>query len=123
MSFVYDVTTDRGKVRRILGDTVDSGHLLEDAEIDFFLTDASSNLWHAAANALDSLANIEARKLSAYSRGAISITRETAQALREQAKQLRAVADSQFTEELVELAYEPFSLQRILFDRVLTEGV
>jgi len=36
MAFNYDITTDRGKVRLLIGDTVDVGHQFEDDEIDAF---------------------------------------------------------------------------------------
>jgi len=38
VAFTYDLTTDRGKVRLRLADTVDDGHVFTDAEIDYFLT-------------------------------------------------------------------------------------
>jgi hypothetical protein len=38
VAFTYDLTTNRGKVRLRLADTVSDGHVFTDAEIDYFLT-------------------------------------------------------------------------------------
>ena len=56
MAFNYAIGTDRGKVRLLIGDTVDSGHQFEDDEIDAFLTMASSSLLLAASYALEAWA-------------------------------------------------------------------
>ncbi len=56
MAFNYDITTDRGKVRLLIGDTVDAGHQFEDAEIDAFLLMASGSLLTAAGYALEAWA-------------------------------------------------------------------
>jgi len=37
VAFTYDPTTDRGKVRLQLVDTVDDGHVFTDVEVDYFL--------------------------------------------------------------------------------------
>lgn len=52
MSLAYDVTTDVGKVRLIIGDTDATAYVFEDAEINYFLTDNSNNIALAAADAL-----------------------------------------------------------------------
>ena len=56
MAFNYDLTTDRGKVRLLIGDTVDAGHQFEDAEIDVFLAMAGGSILIAAAYALEAWA-------------------------------------------------------------------
>ncbi len=59
MSFTYSLSTDRGKVRLKIRDTDTSDALrqiFQDDEIDFFLTEAGSDLNLAAAGALDSIA-------------------------------------------------------------------
>ncbi len=56
MAFNYDITTPRGKVRLLIGDTVDVGHQFEDDEIDAFLTMASGSILTAAGYALEAWA-------------------------------------------------------------------
>lgn len=79
MAFNYDITTDRGKVRLLIGDTVDAGHQFEDAEIDVFLTMAANVILIAAAYALEAWAATESAALDsekvgdyAYTRGAVN---------------------------------------------------
>ena len=59
MSFTYDPTTDRGKVRLLLGDTdtaTVAHQIFSDAEIDAFLSIESSEVYAAAAAGCESLA-------------------------------------------------------------------
>jgi len=119
LAFTYDITTNIGKVRRLIGDVDHDSALYRDNEIQFFLDEALDNLYYAAAEALESLANIEARKLSSYSRGGIAISRQTAVQLQQRAQQLREIGQTKYTEELTEIAWAPWSLQQILIDRAL----
>ena len=56
MAFTYDIDTNRGKVRLLIGDTNASDYQFEDDEIDAFLSMASSTLLLAASYALESWA-------------------------------------------------------------------
>ena len=59
MSFTYDLTTARGKTRLKIRDTDTADvtrQIFQDDEIDFFLTEAASDLNLAAAGALDAVA-------------------------------------------------------------------
>ena len=59
MSFTYDPTTDRGKVRLLLGDTdtaTAANQIFSDAEIDAFLSIESGEVYAAAAAGCESLA-------------------------------------------------------------------
>lgn len=62
MAFTYDVTTDRGKVRLLIGDTNSLDPLLADAEIDYFLTTYSSNIKISAIHAARAIAASLARE-------------------------------------------------------------
>lgn len=62
MAFTYDVSTDRGKVRLLIGDTDTNDQLLQDNEIDFFLTQANDNVYLAAAYAAEAIAATFSRK-------------------------------------------------------------
>lgn len=52
MSFTYDPATTVGQVRLSIADTVDEGHIFEDAEISAFLGLSSQSVAYAAARAL-----------------------------------------------------------------------
>ena len=52
----YDITTNVGKVRLLIGDTDSTDEVFTDAEITYFLTSNSSNITLAAADACDAWA-------------------------------------------------------------------
>lgn len=56
MAFTYDASTNRGKVRLLIGDNDSTDVLLQDDEVDFFLTDTSNNLYLAASFAAQAIA-------------------------------------------------------------------
>lgn len=64
MSFVYDPTTDRGKVRLLVYDNTDGtwkvDYNFQDADIDAFLELNSDDVWLSAAEACRSLAVLAA---------------------------------------------------------------
>jgi len=59
----YDISTDAGKVRLLVGDTNTAAAVFEDSTIDAFLSLESSNVYAAAALALESLAANRVRVL------------------------------------------------------------
>ena len=75
MTFTYDPTTDRGKIRLLIGDvdtvTADN-QLFSDAEIDAFLSFENSIVRLAAAQALETMASTEAMVLKVITRGDIA---------------------------------------------------
>ncbi len=94
MTFTYDPSTSRGRVRLIIPDRIDSSHLYEDDEIDTFLTLESANLRRAAALALETAAADNALVLKAMSLMDISTNGPAvASALMARAAQLRKQAD------------------------------
>ena len=64
MSWTYDnnITTDRDKVRLLIGDTNEADQQLQDGEINFFLS-SESNVYRAASKAARALAGFYARKV------------------------------------------------------------
>lgn len=52
MAFVYDPTTDRGKVRLLSYDKDSTSYDFTDADIDAFLEQNADSIWLAAADAL-----------------------------------------------------------------------
>ena len=72
MACTYDITTNRGKVRLKVGDTSTTACVFSDAEIDYFLTQASNNVTLAAAALLKAwaakyTASATAEKIGDYS--------------------------------------------------------
>ena len=49
----YDITTNVGKVRLVIGDTDESNEVFTNDEINYFLTENSNNISLAAADALE----------------------------------------------------------------------
>lgn len=86
------ISTTRDKLRVILGDTDTDNQRFPDDRLDFFLTERNNNLYHAAADAMDS----EAAKWSvAYdfeTDGQVFNRSKVAEACRAMAKQFRARA-------------------------------
>ena len=78
MAFNYDITTDRGKVRLLIGDTVDAGHQFEDDEIDAFLAMAGGSLLTAAGYALEAWAAAITDSLKSEKIGDYAYTKDTA---------------------------------------------
>ena len=56
MTFTYDLTTDRGKVRLYAQDTVSANAIFPDDEIDAFLLANSNDVYASAADALEIIA-------------------------------------------------------------------
>ncbi len=96
MAFTYDLDTSRGQVRLLISDTAVSDPTLQlftDAEIDVFLA-LHANVKRAAALALDTIAANLAMVMRVMKSGQDSTDgKATAEALRAQAKALRAQAD------------------------------
>lgn len=84
--FTYDLTTNLGKVRNMIGDATDTGHILEDADINAFITQTGSDLYAAAALCLYRIASSKALLAKKKSAGDYS---EDLTAI---AKEVRAVA-------------------------------
>ena len=56
MACTYDITTNRGKVRRLINDTSTTSCTFPDTEIDAFLVMASNSILLAASYAAESMA-------------------------------------------------------------------
>lgn len=57
MSFTYDVSTDRGKVRMLCTDRDETNPIFQDAEVDAFLAIEGGSVRLAAALALETIAS------------------------------------------------------------------
>jgi hypothetical protein len=90
LTFTYDLTTSRGKVRLYAQDTVTANAIFIDDEIDAFLTANSDNVYLAAADALDIIAANQAYVLKVITNNGLSTNgASVAAALRETAKTWR----------------------------------
>lgn len=60
MTFTFDPTTSRGRVRLLVPDAVTPGHMFEDAEIDAYLAMNDDEVRLAAADAIETIAGSNA---------------------------------------------------------------
>ncbi|MBI4708238.1 MAG: hypothetical protein HY761_10010 [Candidatus Omnitrophica bacterium] len=103
MAFTFDPTTNLGKVRFLIGDMTDSGHVFEDATINAAISFTSSDLYAAAALCLYSLSASKAllakRKAAGkYSEDLTAIAkecRETAKAYEEKSRSIPSEAQAE----------------------------
>ena len=95
MTFTYDPTTDLGRVRLLIPDTVSTDAYFEDAEITAFLSLNDGDVRLAAAQALDTLASSNALILKVITQNGVSTNgAAVATALRAQAAELRRQAEA-----------------------------
>ncbi len=97
MAATYDVTTDRGKVRLLIGDTdvtPETDAQFTDAEIDAFLSMASQDLKLAASYALESWASSESGAMKTEKIGDYSYGKDSAGVKMALAKKYREEANS-----------------------------
>lgn len=120
MAFTYDTSTSLGKVRNMIGDATDTGHILEDADINSFITIADSDLYRAAALCLYRIAASKAllaKKKTAgnYSEDLTAIAKE----VREAAKIYDDMSKSVPAEAQAEVFYTDFNYNEILKNKAL----
>jgi hypothetical protein len=94
MSFTYDVTTSRGKVRLLITDTDSSDYVFEDAEIDAFLSMKSSDIYESGALACETWARSQAKLYKMDQEGDRTIQRYTPTELLKLAQAIRIAAQS-----------------------------
>lgn len=122
MSFTYDTTTNLGKVRNLIGDSVDSGHQLEDADINAFLSMTSNDLYKSASLCLYRISASKAllakrKQAGNYSEDLTAIARE----VREVAKLYQTMAESIPAEAQAEVITTDFSYREVLLNKVLRD--
>jgi hypothetical protein len=118
MAFTFDITTNLGKVRFLISDMVDSGHVFEDATINGALSLAGNDLYKAAALCLYSLAASKAllakRKTAGnYSEDLTAMSREC----RETAKEYEQKALNTPAEAQAELINTDFNYRTIVINK------
>lgn len=113
MPFTYDLSTDRGKLRLKIRDT-DTANLdrqiFQDDEIDFFLTEAVSDLNLAAAGALDAVAANAALLAKLEKIGDYTIdSKAMAEAVMKVAAHYRGLSEGAPAFDVAELNLSPFN--------------
>ena len=114
MSFTYVLSTNIGKVRNLIGDTVSATAILTDEEITAFLSLRGNDLYQTAATCLYRMAASKAllakkKKAGDYSEDLSAIAKE----LRAQAKTFEELALSIPAEAQAEVAVTDFNYREI----------
>ncbi|RJQ04822.1 MAG: hypothetical protein C4551_10105 [Bacillota bacterium] len=131
MTFSYDLSTTRGKVRLLVKDTNYSSQIFQDDEVDAFLTMESNVVKRAAALALETIASdealttkvIRALELSMDGPAVARALMQRADKLREQADKEEA-ADEGAAFDVAEMVYpgDTFGYRERLQNEVLRDG-
>lgn len=90
MAFTYDLATARGQVRLLVPDKNSGDYLLEDDEIDYFLTQRGGSARAAAADCCDQLARQFALKPTFSADGLSVQNGQRAQTFADRARELRS---------------------------------
>lgn len=133
MAFSYDLSTNRGKVRLLIGDGQQAADedrvLMEDEEIDAFLALYSDSPRLAAAACLDRIATTQVllvKKMTSTDWATDGPA--MAKSLREQAAQFRAEyaagmeSESGSVIDVIELIYDDFSQRQQMVNELLRSG-
>ena len=94
MSLPYDITTNVGKVRLIIGDKDATNYVFTDDELNYFLTVNSSNINLAAADALEAWVAKYATAPDSEKIGDYSYSQKIVDHLNKLSKDLREKVDS-----------------------------
>lgn len=131
-TFTYDPSTDRGRVRLLIGDTSqydETNQLFNDDEIDAFLSIEGDAVLLAAARALYTMAANQVMVLKVITRGDISLNGASVGAeLRKQADALRvqyqdSLNDPSGTIDWAEMVEDPFSRRERFYKQILRGGL
>ena len=126
MAFTYDLTTNRGKVRLKIRDTDTADatrQLFNDDEIDFFLTEAITDLNLAAAGALDAISANAALLAKMEKIGDYSIdSKAMAAAVMKIAAHYRSLSEQAPAFGFAEQTLSKFSWDEIVVNELLREG-
>lgn len=129
MVFTYDLATNIGKVRLLIPDRVDSGHILEDDEITAMLAMEGNVVKRAAALALESIASNQTLVLKVIKLGDLGTDgASVARALLQRAAQLRAQADAEEAQsegggfDVAEMVVDQFSWRQRVYGEAMRNG-
>lgn len=122
MSFTYDLSTNLGKVRFLIGDRDATSYMFEDAEINAALAMASNDLYLAAADCLYSIAASKAllakkKTAGGYSEDLTYIAKEC----RDSAKRYEEKSTNVPAEAQAEQFFTDFAYRDLLVNKELRE--
>ncbi len=128
MAFTFVLSTDRGKVRLLIPDRVDIGHLFEDDEIDAFLA-METDVRRSTALALETIASDQAMVLKVMS--LLDLTTDGAKvsdallkraaALRVQAEEAEAAEDGGAFD-VIEMVPNMFAYRERIYNEALRDS-
>jgi len=129
MTFTYNLATNIGKVRLLIPDRVDAGHILEDDEITAMLTMEDDVVKRAAALALETIASDEALTQKAIQVLELSMDGPAvARSLLDRAARLRTQADAEEAQseaggfDVAEQVVDQFSWRQRVYGEALRNG-
>ena len=129
MTFTYNLATNIGKVRLLIPDRVDAGHILEDDEITAMLTMEDDVVKRAAALALETIASNQTLVLKVIKLGDLGTDgTSVARALLQRAAQLRAQADAEEAQsedggfDVAEMVVDQFGWRQRVYGEALRDG-
>lgn len=124
MSFTYNLATDIGKVRFLIPDATDAGHLFEDEEIQVALDMESDSIRRATADILDILATNSAKLAIAVTVLDVQIDASKGAAmLQARAKALRAADDDDGSFAIAEMINDPFGIRERIYKEFEREEI
>jgi len=126
MAFSFNLATDAGKVRLLIPDRTETGHLFEDDEIDAFLAMEGAVVKRAAALALETAASDQALVLKAIKLLDLQTDGpKVAASLLARAATLRAQADQEDDDpgfDIAEWTPTDFAARERLWNEALRDG-
>jgi hypothetical protein len=122
MAWTFDPTTDRGRVRLLIGDDDTSNQIFQDASIDAFLSMEGGEVKLGAAAALEAIAAKQALVQKVMKVGDVTTDgAKLAQALRELAANFRAQVEDAPAFDIAEWTITPAVEREIIFKDALRD--
>lgn len=122
MTVTYDITTNVGKVRLMVGDTDTTDNVFTDEEIQVFLTIESDNLYLAAADVLGAWASKYGANADSEHIGDYAYTQKIVDKMMALAKSYREKADSEPSCAWAEMGVTDFNTVEIIWNRNMRSG-
>ncbi len=122
MSLPYDVSTDVGKLRLAIGDTISADFKFSDEELTYFLSENSGNTNLAGAAALEAWAASYGQNAASENLGDYAYTQKIIENLLALAKRLRDYETSLPAGAAAEVANTDFAARDIIHNRYLRTG-
>lgn len=122
MTATYDIDTAVGKVRLTIGDTILADAKFTDEEIDYFLSENSSNINMAASDALRAWAASYGQNAASENLGDYSYTQRIIENMLKLAARLRENEQAIPAGAIAEVAQTDFAARDIIYNKNLRTG-